>query len=151
MSPMGGQELLELLELREDASRFPVLVMTGDIALRERGIPGVLETVQKPNFDALLRLVDKYASVLPPLVPRGTHSGTTSKPTPRGADEMEPADGARKPDELAVLDGEVGGALGRGRVALGATPAAAAPTSESADPLTEPQRQRPWPQGQGKG
>ena len=61
MSPMGGQEFLERLELRQDAVRFPVLVMTGDSALRERGFPGVLGTVQKPDFDGLLRLIDEYA------------------------------------------------------------------------------------------
>jgi CheY-like chemotaxis protein len=61
MWPMGGQQFLERLELRPDAARFPVLVMTGDSALRGRGIRGVVGTVQKPDFDALLRLVDEYA------------------------------------------------------------------------------------------
>jgi CheY-like chemotaxis protein len=61
MSPMGGQEFLEHLELREDVARFPVLVMTGDSALLERGIPRVVGMVQKPDFDALLRFVDEYA------------------------------------------------------------------------------------------
>jgi len=61
MRPMGGQEFLGRLELRPDAARFPVLVMTGDRALRERGIPGVLGTVQKPDFQALLRLLNEYA------------------------------------------------------------------------------------------
>jgi len=61
MSPMGGQEFLEHLKLRQDAAQFPVLVMTGDSALLERGIPGVVGTVQKPDFDALLRLIGEYA------------------------------------------------------------------------------------------
>jgi len=61
MAPMGGQEFLERLELREDARQFPVLVMTGDSALLQRHIPGVVGTVQKPDFDALLRLIGENA------------------------------------------------------------------------------------------
>jgi CheY-like chemotaxis protein len=61
MWPMGGQQFLERLELRPDAARFPVLVMTGDSALRECGIRGVVGTVQKLDFEALLRLLNEYA------------------------------------------------------------------------------------------
>jgi len=61
MFPMGGAEFLERLALRHDAAHFPVLLMTGDSALREREVPGVLGTVQKPDFDALLRFLDEYA------------------------------------------------------------------------------------------
>jgi|RhiMethySRZTD1v2_1073278.scaffolds.fasta_scaffold537665_1 CheY-like chemotaxis protein len=61
MFPMNGGEFLERLALRQDSAEFPVLVVTGDSALHERAVPGVLATLQKPDLEGLLRLLDEYA------------------------------------------------------------------------------------------
>ena len=59
-----GREFLERLSAREDAAQLAVIVLTDDSTLPAGGpIPGVAELALKADldFDALVRVLDKYA------------------------------------------------------------------------------------------
>jgi len=62
MAPMGGAEFLQRLQVRPDASEFPVVLVTADRDQRAaRNAPGVVALLPKP-FDvaALTALLDKF-------------------------------------------------------------------------------------------